>query len=58
MFGPGFGFPELLIVLVIILLVFGAGKLTDIGGLLGKAIREFRTAVREDDDSTNTLPKP
>ncbi len=53
MFGPGFGVPELLIILVIILLIFGASRLTDVGSSLGKGIREFRKAVREDDD-----PKP
>jgi len=38
------GMPELLIVLVIIIIVFGVGKLPEIGGALGKGIREFRTA--------------
>lgn len=51
MFGPGFGWPELLIVAVIILLLFGAGRLTDVGSSLGKGIREFRKAVREDDET-------
>ena len=36
------GLPELLIILVIVLLVFGAGKLPQIGGALGKSIREFK----------------
>lgn len=45
----GFGTTELIIVLVIVLLIFGAGKLTDVGGALGKSIREFRKATREDD---------
>lgn len=51
MFGPGFGWPELLIVAVIILLLFGASRLTEVGSSLGKGIREFRKAVREDDES-------
>jgi sec-independent protein translocase protein TatA len=38
------GLPELLIVLVIIIIVFGVGKLPEIGGALGKGIREFRSA--------------
>lgn len=50
MFGPGFGWPELLIVAVVILLLFGAGRLTDVGSSLGKGIREFRKAIREDDE--------
>ncbi len=50
MFGPGFGWPELLIVGAIILLLFGANRLTDVGSSLGKGIREFRKALREDDE--------
>jgi sec-independent protein translocase protein TatA len=38
----GLGMPELLVVLVIGLLVFGAGRLPEIGSSLGKAIRGFR----------------
>lgn len=38
------GLPELLIVLVIIVIIFGVGKLPEIGGALGKGIREFRAA--------------
>ena len=38
------GLPELLIVLVIIIIIFGVGKLPEIGGALGKGIREFRSA--------------
>jgi sec-independent protein translocase protein TatA len=55
MFGS-IGIPELLIVLVIVLLIFGASRLTDIGGALGKGIKEFRTAVRDEDDKTETKP--
>lgn len=56
MFGPGLGAPELLLVVVIILLIFGAGKLTDIGSSFGQAIREFRHAVRDDGTDANTTP--
>ena len=38
------GLPELLIVLVIIIIIFGVGKLPEIGGALGRGIREFRQA--------------
>jgi sec-independent protein translocase protein TatA len=41
------GAPELLIILVIVIVIFGAGKLPEIGGALGKGIREFRTATKE-----------
>ena len=42
MFGPGFGWPEALIILSVVLIVFGVGKLPQVGGALGKGIREFR----------------
>ena len=38
------GGPELIIVLVIILIIFGVGKLPEVGGAIGKGIREFRKA--------------
>ena len=46
------GMPELLIVLVIIIIIFGVGKLPEIGGALGKGIREFRTAQQGLDEET------
>ncbi|OQY79836.1 MAG: hypothetical protein B6D41_22035 [Chloroflexi bacterium UTCFX4] len=39
---PSVGIPELLIVLVIVLVIFGASRLTDIMGALGKGVAEFR----------------
>jgi sec-independent protein translocase protein TatA len=36
----GIGMPELIIILVIVILIFGASRLTDIGGALGKGIKE------------------
>ena len=51
----GIGMPELLIILVIILIIFGAGKLPEIGKGLGKGIRNFRkatTGMDEVDEST------
>lgn len=44
----GIGIPELVIILVIILIVFGAGKLPEIGGGLGKAISNFRRATKDE----------
>ena len=44
---PQLGPPELIIILVIILVVFGAGKLPEIGGALGKGVREFKNATKE-----------
>jgi sec-independent protein translocase protein TatA len=43
----GIGMPEMLVILVIILIVFGAGKLPEIGGALGRGIRSFKAATRE-----------
>ncbi|HSF30355.1 MAG TPA: twin-arginine translocase TatA/TatE family subunit [Candidatus Tectomicrobia bacterium] len=43
----GIGIPELVIVLVLALVVFGAGKLPEIGRGLGKAIKEFKAASKE-----------
>ncbi len=45
----GLGMPERLVVLVIALLVFGAGRLPDIGNSLGKAIRGFRESTERRD---------
>lgn len=44
----GIGPLELVIVLVIVMLIFGVGKLSDIGGALGKSIREFRKSSMDD----------
>lgn len=41
----GLGMPELLVILVIALLVFGAGKMPEVGSGLGKAIREFKRGI-------------
>ena len=43
----GFGWMELLLVLVIVLIVFGAGKLPQLGEGLGKAIKGFKKSVHE-----------
>ena len=45
----GIGIPELLIILVIILVIFGAGKLPEIGAGMGKAIRNFKSATSDSD---------
>lgn len=49
MFG-GLGGWEWLIVLAIVVLIFGVGKIADVGPALGKAISGFKRAVKEDDD--------
>ncbi len=41
----GLGAPEIIVILVVALLVFGPGKLPELGGALGKGIRDFRKAL-------------
>ena len=43
----GLGIPELLIILVIIIVIFGASRLPQIGEGLGKGIKNFRSGMRE-----------
>ena len=42
------GWQELVIVLIIVIIIFGAGKLPEIGGALGKGIKEFKSNANED----------
>ncbi len=56
----GIGVPELLIILVIGLIIFGPGKLPEIGRGLGKSIREFRkvsSGIMEEEPVSNQTPK-
>lgn len=48
MFGP-LGTPEIIIIGVVIILIFGVGKLSGLGRDLGSSIKEFRRAVKEED---------
>lgn len=47
---------ELIIVLVIIMMIFGVGKLPQVGQTLGKAIREFRKSQNEDEEAEASTP--
>ena len=55
---PNIGTPELIIILVIVLLIFGVGKLPDVFKALGSGVREFRDAssgsLTEDEDKEKT----
>ncbi len=56
---PDVGAPELIIILVAVLIIFGPGKLPDLGRTLGKSIREFRSSVQEvtaDDPEQSVTP--
>ncbi len=53
----GLGMWELLLILVIVLIIFGANKLPEIGGGMGKAIRNFRKATSEPDEIDVTPKK-
>ena len=46
----GLGMPELIVILIIILIIFGAGKLPEIGSGIGKGIRNFKKATSDKPD--------
>lgn len=56
---PNIGTPELVIILVIVLLIFGVGKLPDVFKALGSGVREFRDAAGDEpaNNETNTDTK-
>ncbi len=45
----GLGMPELLVLLVIVVIIFGAGKLPEIGSGIGKGIKNFKDATRNEE---------
>ena len=47
----GLGWQELTIILIIVIIIFGAGKLPEIGGALGKGIKEFKIQSSEEDEA-------
>jgi len=53
----GIGMPELIIILVIVLIIFGAGKLPQIGEGLGKGIRNFRKSTKNQEEIDVTPKK-
>ena len=53
---PNLGFPEIMIILVVVLLLFGAKRLPEIGASFGKSIREFKRSLSETSDALNAPP--
>lgn len=53
----GIGVPELLIILVIVVIIFGVGKLPEIGSALGKGIKNFKKSVNGDSEQANQPAK-
>jgi sec-independent protein translocase protein TatA len=51
----GIGFPELMIILVIIMIIFGAGKLPEIGSAFGNSIRNFKKSMKEAEEGSEEL---
>ena len=54
LFVTGLGPIELVIILALVVIVFGAGKMADMGSALGKSIREFRDSVRSPKEEEET----
>lgn len=49
---------ELIIILVIVIIIFGASRFADLGGAMGRGIREFRRGVRDDDQKPTDPSTP
>ncbi len=54
----GLGMPELLVILVIVIIIFGANRLPQLGEGLGKAIRGFKKGVSEGNEANKDSSKP
>ncbi len=55
---PHIGGPELILILVVVLIIFGVGKLPQVGGAIGKGMREFRKGQRGEYEEEEEKPKP
>jgi sec-independent protein translocase protein TatA len=54
----GLGIWELMLILLIVVIIFGVGRLPELGGALGKSIKAFKKATREPDEIDVTPKKP
>ena len=54
----GIGMPELIVILIIILIIFGAGKLPEIGSGIGKGIRNFKKATQDQKKPPDEISPP
>lgn len=57
---PHIGVPELILILVVVLIIFGVGKLPQVGGAIGKGLRAFRKGQRgeEEEEEEEEPAKP
>ncbi len=57
MFRGGIGFPEIILIVVLALVLFGGGKLAGVGKALGKSIKDFKNEVKDDDKDDGKAEK-
>ncbi len=53
----GLGMPELLVILVILIVIFGTSRLSSLGKGLGEGIRNFKKGIKDDEDESGDQPK-
>jgi sec-independent protein translocase protein TatA len=51
------GGPELIIILVVVLIIFGVGRLSEVGGAMGRGIREFRKNLMGEDEKPSAVAR-
>jgi sec-independent protein translocase protein TatA len=56
-FLKGMGWPEILLILVVVMIIFGIGRLPEVGSGLGKGIRQFKKALAGKEEKEKNPPK-